>query len=143
MADKKKQKEEEKRKKKEQKEEEKRRKKEEKEAKRNPGAAVKVGKVIGAPTNFQRELHIGFNPETGMFEGIPDSWKAMLGGAGLGAEQIKEDAGMLVNVFKVMKQQEVKTQILLTLLDLFVFTIPSNGNLLIHSKFTPMLLSGL
>jgi len=29
---------------------------------------VIVGKVIGTPTNFKREMHIGFDPATGMFE---------------------------------------------------------------------------
>ena len=108
MADKKSKKEDEKRKKKEAKEEAARKKQEEKDRKK--GGSVRVGKVIGTPTNFVRELHIGFNPETGMFEGIPDEWKQMLGGLGAGADQIKQDAGMLVNVFKVMKQQEEKQQ---------------------------------
>jgi hypothetical protein len=71
-------KEEEKAKKKEWEKQSAKRKKEEEKAKRKEAKGTKkdkkgkdeplVGRVIGTPTNFKREMHIGFNPESGMFE---------------------------------------------------------------------------
>jgi hypothetical protein len=73
-------KEEEKAKKKEWEKQSAKRKKEEEKAKKKEAKGTKkdkkggkgdepmVGRVIGTPTNFKREMHIGFNPDTGMFE---------------------------------------------------------------------------
>ena len=47
------------------KKEEKKDKKKEKKSKKDKPM---VGKVIGAPTNFQRHMHIGFNKDSGEFE---------------------------------------------------------------------------
>jgi len=55
----------EKRRKKEEKEEEKRKKKDKGKLPENM-----IGKEISGPTDFKREMHIGFNKETGMFEVI-------------------------------------------------------------------------
>eukprot|EP01090_Pellita_catalonica_P018424 TRINITY_DN5944_c0_g1_i1.p1 TRINITY_DN5944_c0_g1~~TRINITY_DN5944_c0_g1_i1.p1 ORF type:complete len:574 (+),score=111.64 TRINITY_DN5944_c0_g1_i1:81-1802(+) len=100
---------EEKRRKIEEKKRLKREKKEKKNKKKKYGDNY-VGKTIGTPTNFKREMHISYNKDTGMFEGIPDEWKRMLGTAGLSANQIMEDADMLVGVFKVMKAQETRAK---------------------------------
>ncbi|ELR24565.1 protein kinase domain containing protein [Acanthamoeba castellanii str. Neff] len=114
-------KEEEKAKKKEWEKQSAKRKKEEEKAKKKEAKGTKkdkkggkdepmVGRVIGTPTNFKREMHIGFNPDTGMFEGIPQEWKVMLGQAGLSAQEIAEDADMLVSVFKVMQFEQNKPE---------------------------------
>jgi hypothetical protein len=91
-------------------EEEKRRKKEEKEARKRGGTKTgappggtgfdKPIQSISGPTNFKRELHIGFNPETGMFEGLPPEWKLSLAQSGLGAEELREDPQALVEVMR-------------------------------------------
>jgi hypothetical protein len=39
-------------------------------------------------------------------QGIPQEWKVMLGQAGLSAQEIAEDADMLVSVFKVMQFEQ-------------------------------------
>eukprot|EP01087_Luapelamoeba_hula_P005127 TRINITY_DN1520_c0_g1_i3.p1 TRINITY_DN1520_c0_g1~~TRINITY_DN1520_c0_g1_i3.p1 ORF type:complete len:698 (+),score=154.69 TRINITY_DN1520_c0_g1_i3:242-2335(+) len=62
-----------------------------------------IGRDIGRPTDFKREMHIGFNPETGQFEGIPPEWKAMLGSSGISEAEIDEDPDALVGVFKAMQ----------------------------------------
>ncbi|KAL6057894.1 signal transducing kinase of the PAK [Balamuthia mandrillaris] len=88
---------------KKQKDEEKRRRKEEKKRKKKGEEEPLIGKTISGPTDFKREMHIGFNPVTGQFEGIPDEWKAMIGELGISSSEIAEESDTLVGVFQAMK----------------------------------------
>lgn len=36
---------------------------------------------IGAPYNFKRNFHVGFDHETGGFTGLPPSWQQLLEGS--------------------------------------------------------------
>ena len=73
--------------------------------------------VISGPTGFKREMHIGFNNETGAFEvrkrrkffnkrrlntlllqGLPEEWKVMLGTSGLSKQEIASNPQTLMEV---------------------------------------------
>eukprot|EP01087_Luapelamoeba_hula_P001046 TRINITY_DN1079_c0_g2_i2.p1 TRINITY_DN1079_c0_g2~~TRINITY_DN1079_c0_g2_i2.p1 ORF type:complete len:950 (-),score=193.52 TRINITY_DN1079_c0_g2_i2:107-2956(-) len=92
-----KKKEDEKEKKRLAKEEEKKKKKEEKNKDKNTGSAnPKIGATISGPTDFKREVHIGFNSETGDFDGLPPEWKAMLGQSGISNKEIEDNPETLM-----------------------------------------------
>ncbi|KAL6054228.1 signal transducing kinase of the PAK [Balamuthia mandrillaris] len=60
-------------------------------------AESSIGEISG-PTNFKREMHIGFNPETGAFEGLPEEWKIMLGTSGISKTEMEENPETLMEV---------------------------------------------
>ena len=43
------------------------------------GNPTEEPKEIGTPTNVKHNWHVGFNPSTGEFEGLPPAWDAWLG----------------------------------------------------------------
>eukprot|EP00005_Dracoamoeba_jomungandri_P002090 CAMPEP_0174251810 /NCGR_PEP_ID=MMETSP0439-20130205/1515_1 /TAXON_ID=0 /ORGANISM="Stereomyxa ramosa, Strain Chinc5" /LENGTH=597 /DNA_ID=CAMNT_0015332229 /DNA_START=67 /DNA_END=1860 /DNA_ORIENTATION=+ len=89
------------------KKEEKKRMREDKKSRKQTRGPV-VGKNIGLPTDFKREMHIGFNVDTGEFEGIPDQWKDMM--EGITQEEMTEDPDAMVGVFTAMKFAEEKSE---------------------------------
>jgi len=42
------------------------------------------GHGVGRPKNFVHRVHVGFDPYTGQYSGIPDQWKRLLRGTQLG-----------------------------------------------------------
>ncbi|KAL6054967.1 Serine/threonine-protein kinase 36 [Balamuthia mandrillaris] len=56
--------------------------------------------TLSSPSNFRQQMHIGFNPTTGDFVGMPNEWKVMLEMSGLSKDEIKNDPDTLVSVMK-------------------------------------------
>src|SRR3989338_8960269 len=56
--------------------------------------------VIGAPTGFSHDCHVGFNHKTGKFEGLPPAWVVMLGSSGLTEEEQSADPDALLSVMR-------------------------------------------
>eukprot|EP01087_Luapelamoeba_hula_P002242 TRINITY_DN1193_c0_g1_i1.p1 TRINITY_DN1193_c0_g1~~TRINITY_DN1193_c0_g1_i1.p1 ORF type:complete len:749 (+),score=123.85 TRINITY_DN1193_c0_g1_i1:409-2655(+) len=55
---------------------------------------------LSGPSNFRQQMHVGFNAETGSFDGLPQEWQVLLKTSGLSNDEIKEDPDMLVDVMK-------------------------------------------
>eukprot|EP01104_Vermistella_antarctica_P017203 TRINITY_DN6062_c0_g1_i1.p1 TRINITY_DN6062_c0_g1~~TRINITY_DN6062_c0_g1_i1.p1 ORF type:complete len:314 (+),score=65.35 TRINITY_DN6062_c0_g1_i1:167-1108(+) len=55
---------------------------------------------IGTPYQVQHEAHVGFDQNTGTFQGLPNEWKALLGSSGLGKEEIEDNQEMVLKVLQ-------------------------------------------
>ena len=54
---------------------------------------------ISAPTSFKHEIHVGFDPTSGDFTGLPMEWKQLLDNSGISKdEQIKNPQVQFLNL---------------------------------------------
>lgn len=53
-------------------------KKEKKEKKQKKGSKISEKPEISRPTNFEHTVHVGYDPQTGEFTGMPEQWKMLL-----------------------------------------------------------------
>ena len=69
----------------------------------NPGPRIthreeKARPQISSPINFDHVLHVGFNPETGEFEGLPPEWERLLSNSGITSTERKENPDTIIAV---------------------------------------------
>ena len=72
----------------------------------NPGPRINSGSSttqknrpqISSPINFDHVLHVGFNPETGEFEGLPPEWERLLSNSGITPMERKENPDTIIAV---------------------------------------------
>lgn len=55
---------------------------------------------IGEPFNVKRNYHVGFNPEKGEFEGLPESWEQLLKNSEISKKEQQENPEAVVNSLK-------------------------------------------
>ncbi|ORZ03684.1 kinase-like domain-containing protein [Syncephalastrum racemosum] len=62
---------------------------------------------VGAsgPTNFVHEVHVGFDPITGAFTGLPDQWTALLKGSAITAEDAAKNPQAVLDVLEFYTEQ--------------------------------------
>ncbi|EGD80891.1 STE/STE20/PAKA protein kinase [Salpingoeca rosetta] len=53
---------------------------------------------ISAPLDFVHEVHVGFDPETGEFSGLPPQWSALLQVSGITKKEIAKNPQAMVDV---------------------------------------------
>lgn len=58
------------------------------------------GMSIGAPTNVKHDTHVGFDPQKGIFTGLPPSWDAWLAGANISDNEQRSNPLAVVNALK-------------------------------------------
>lgn len=76
----------------------------------NEADKKKQSVVIGGPTNFNRSMHIGFDPEKGfVYEKIPQEWKDMFSQVGIGKDEL-QDKETAEAVFKTLKKFQKKQE---------------------------------
>jgi len=86
------------------KEEEKRLKREEKDRKKRGGGKPVVGQVIGAPTNFSHDTHVGWDTERGFeLRNIPPEWQRLFKEAGVKRSEL-EDPETRAMLFSTVRQ---------------------------------------
>lgn len=58
----------------------------------NPGPrqAKITRKDISSPINFDHVMHVGFDPDTGEFTGMPDDWARLLKSSKIDLNEIKQ-----------------------------------------------------
>eukprot|EP01089_Gocevia_fonbrunei_P015888 TRINITY_DN4784_c0_g1_i1.p1 TRINITY_DN4784_c0_g1~~TRINITY_DN4784_c0_g1_i1.p1 ORF type:complete len:430 (+),score=91.28 TRINITY_DN4784_c0_g1_i1:40-1329(+) len=56
--------------------------------------------AISDPSCFRQQTHIGYNPDTGEWEGMPPEWKTLLDTSGLEQSVIESDYATLVKVIE-------------------------------------------
>jgi len=65
--------------------------------------------IITGPTNFRRDMHVGFNQSTGQFQGLPQEWKVM-SASGISKSEIVSDHAAVLEVLQfasnLQKQQQ-------------------------------------
>ncbi|KAG2198984.1 hypothetical protein INT47_013168 [Mucor saturninus] len=63
--------------------------------------------TVGAsgPTNFVHEVHVGFDPHTGAFTGLPDQWTKLLKGSAITAEDAAKNPQAVLDVLEFYTEQ--------------------------------------
>ncbi|KAI9263749.1 kinase-like domain-containing protein [Sporodiniella umbellata] len=63
--------------------------------------------TVGAsgPTNFVHEVHVGFDPLTGAFTGMPDQWTKLLKGSAITAEDAAKNPQAVLDVLEFYTEQ--------------------------------------
>lgn len=56
--------------------------------------------VISGPTDVKREMHIGYNPKTRQFEGLPAEWKALLDNSNISREDQEQNPDTVLEVLE-------------------------------------------
>ncbi|OUM65838.1 hypothetical protein PIROE2DRAFT_41302 [Piromyces sp. E2] len=46
---------------------------------------------IATPTNFVHQVHVGFDPLTGIFTGLPKEWKQLLDASNISKEEMSKN----------------------------------------------------
>ncbi|ORY95898.1 kinase-like domain-containing protein [Syncephalastrum racemosum] len=57
------------------------------------------------PTNFVHEVHVGFDPITGAFTGLPDQWTKLLKGSAITAEDAAKNPQAVLDVLEFYTEQ--------------------------------------
>lgn len=65
------------------------------------GGTVAVGNTgVSSPINFTHKVHVGFDPASGSFTGLPDAWKSMLQHSKITNEDWKKDPVAVIEVLE-------------------------------------------
>ncbi|KAL1926385.1 hypothetical protein VTP01DRAFT_5906 [Rhizomucor pusillus] len=57
------------------------------------------------PTDFRHEIHVGFDPNTGAFIGMPDQWTKLLKGSGITQEDAAKNPQAVLDVLEFYTEQ--------------------------------------
>ncbi|KAG1703670.1 Serine/threonine-protein kinase PAK 2 [Nymphon striatum] len=55
---------------------------------------------IGTPYEFKHHIHVGFNPETGNFDGLPDSWVKLLLSSNISQSEQSQNPTAVIQALK-------------------------------------------
>ncbi|KAM0682854.1 Protein kinase [Mitosporidium daphniae] len=61
---------------------------------------------VSGPTSFRHNLHIGFDPNTGSFTGLPESWKRMLKASSITKEDIESNPDVVLDVLEFYTKEQ-------------------------------------
>ncbi|ESO12990.1 hypothetical protein HELRODRAFT_63652 [Helobdella robusta] len=71
-------------------------------------------KEISGPTNFNHDIHVGFNAKTGEFEGMPDDWLGYLKDGNISSNDVQKNPIAVIDALKAfdhnVKKQQNHTQ---------------------------------
>jgi protein-serine/threonine kinase len=62
------------------------------------------------PTNFTHNVHVGFDPITGAFTGLPDQWTRLLKGSAITAEDAAKNPQAVLDVLEFYAEQTKREQ---------------------------------
>ncbi|RKP16726.1 PBD-domain-containing protein, partial [Rozella allomycis CSF55] len=65
---------------------------------------------ISGPINFTHEVHVGFNPSTGDFEGLPEDWKTLLDHSGITLMERIHRPDAVIDVLKLYHEINRKNE---------------------------------
>ncbi|KAJ2960135.1 hypothetical protein NQZ79_g4521 [Umbelopsis isabellina] len=69
---------------------------------RNENSAIGTS----SPTNFVHRVHVGFDPDTGKFTGLPDQWNTLLKHSKITAEDAAKNPQAVLDVLKFITEQD-------------------------------------
>ncbi|GAB1320152.1 Protein kinase [Madurella fahalii] len=55
---------------------------------------------VGNPTNFSHAVHVGFNPQTGQFTGLPEEWTRLLNSSAITKEDVEKNPQAVFEVLE-------------------------------------------
>lgn len=65
---------------------------------------------VSNPTNFAHKIHVGFDPDSGMFTGLPDQWKQLLSASALTKEDYSRNPQAVLEVLEFYTEQSQKNE---------------------------------
>ncbi|KAK5097365.1 Protein kinase [Exophiala xenobiotica] len=65
---------------------------------------------VGAPTNFSHRIHVGFDPQTGGFVGLPQEWEKLLTTSAITKEDYKKNPQAVIEVLEFYSEHKMREQ---------------------------------
>ena len=61
--------------------------------------------VISSPSGFEHQVHVGFDPETGEFSGLPETWARILQNSDISVTERKKNPRGLLDVLNFIHER--------------------------------------
>lgn len=65
---------------------------------------------VSNPTNFSHRIHVGFDPHTGGFVGLPQEWEKLLNGSAITKEDYKKNPQAVIEVLEFYSEHKMREQ---------------------------------
>ena len=65
---------------------------------------------VSNPTNFSHRIHVGFDPQTGGFSGLPQEWEKLLSASAITKEDYKKNPQAVIEVLEFYSEQKMREQ---------------------------------
>lgn len=69
------------------------------------GISKRSGLMVSNPTNFIHNIHVGFDPMTGIFTGMPKEWKQLLDASSISKEEMTRNPQAVLDVLEFYTDQ--------------------------------------
>ncbi|KNE59618.1 STE/STE20/PAKA protein kinase [Allomyces macrogynus ATCC 38327] len=83
---------------------------------------------VSAPTNFQHKVHVGFDPVSGHFTGLPEHWKNVLAHSAISKEEMAKNPQVVLDVLKFYTSQQHSPGGLESSMDSLTLRSPGSGS---------------
>lgn len=65
---------------------------------------------VSNPTNFSHRIHVGFDPQTGVFVGLPQEWEKLLNNSAITKDDYKKNPQAVIEVLQFVSDQKMRDQ---------------------------------
>ncbi|EHY57065.1 Protein kinase [Exophiala dermatitidis] len=65
---------------------------------------------VSNPTNFSHRIHVGFDPQTGGFTGLPQEWAKLLNNSAITKDDYKKNPQAVIEVLQFVSDQKMREQ---------------------------------
>lgn len=65
---------------------------------------------VSNPTNFSHRIHVGFDPQTGGFVGLPQEWEKLLNNSAITREDYKKNPQAVIEVLEFYSEHKMREQ---------------------------------
>ena len=65
---------------------------------------------VSNPTNFSHRIHVGFDPQTGGFVGLPQEWEKLLNNSAITRDDYKKNPQAVIEVLQFVSDQKLRDQ---------------------------------
>ncbi|RVX66174.1 hypothetical protein B0A52_10066 [Exophiala mesophila] len=65
---------------------------------------------VSNPTNFSHRIHVGFDPQTGGFVGLPQEWEKLLNNSAITRDDYKKNPQAVIEVLQFYSDQKAREQ---------------------------------
>eukprot|EP00053_Salpingoeca_punica_P006690 m.62773 g.62773 ORF g.62773 m.62773 type:complete len:508 (-) comp13809_c1_seq1:47-1570(-) len=77
---------------------------------RDKASAAPTKIDISAPLHFVHEVHVGFDPETGEFSGLPEQWSSLLQVSGISKNEIAKNPQGMLDVLEFYTEEQAHSE---------------------------------
>lgn len=101
--------------------------------------AVKSGRpTISSPVDFEHTVHVGFDPITGEFTGMPEAWAKLLQNSGISREEKKKNPQAVVDILKFYTNRSSRAEEESKFLTAQRYGNAPSRPQITHNTFTPL-----